>query len=509
MQSMQFFQLEKTHNGYPALAQNCCPMTQMPKTTPTLLPLAYMEDSAAYFHTIASQLPMALILQSDSQFSTTAITTSNMRGRFDVISAQPAYWLESGQGGCRWHGDAAPMIALDGLDSFTCLHQLLDIIQQGDTDFSNCISAELPFCGGLIGYCSYDLAREYIAVGNSATRDIDMPDMQFGFYTWACIQDHQHQQSWLVLHPDCAAGLRDLLPSLLQAPAAPPVTGKHLHKGTIASSLTRSDYDERFGKIQEYIVSGDCYQVNFSQRFSANIDAPGSDLYLRMRQVMPSPFSAFLPVLGSVGEDAIISLSPERFVQLGMDRVVKTQPIKGTTPRSPDPQTDQNNARRLKQDPKNRAENLMIVDLLRNDLGRVCQVGSIRVTDLFELQSFANVHHLVSTISGTLADGLNAADLLKACFPGGSITGAPKIRAMEIIEELEPYRRSIYCGTIAMFSTHGTMDSSICIRTMLLKDGTIHCWGGGGIVADSTADSEYAEAITKIQSLLDTLSRQQ
>ncbi len=486
-------------------------MTQMPTRAPTLLPVTYAGDSTAYFHTIASQLPMALILQSDSQLPSPSSSgvIGNRRGRYDIISAQPAYWLENHQGFCHWHGDSAPDIPLDGLDSFTCLHQLLDRIQQHNIDYSVCLREEIPFCGGLIGYCSYDLAREYIVLGNSAAKDIDLPDMQFGFYTWAYIQDHQRHQSWLVMHPDCPPDLRELLPTLLQTAANAPAARKSLHTGHFVSSLTRSQYNQRFAKIQEYIASGDCYQVNFSQRFSASIKAPAADIYLRMREVMPSPFSAFLPVLGSGGDDAIISLSPERFLQLDMDRVVKTQPIKGTTPRSADPQTDRNNASCLQQDPKNRAENLMIVDLLRNDLGRVCQVGSIRVTDLFELQSFANVHHLVSTITGTLAEGLNAADLLKACFPGGSITGAPKIRAMQIIEELEPHRRSIYCGTIAMLSAHGTMDSSICIRTMLLKDGTIHCWGGGGIVADSTTDSEYTESMTKVQSLLDTLSCQQ
>ncbi|WMR32327.1 anthranilate synthase component I family protein, partial [Metapseudomonas otitidis] len=201
---------------------------------------------------------------------------------------------------------------------------------------------------------------------------------------------------------------------------------------------------------------------------------------------------------------AIVSLSPERFIRLSQGQV-ETRPIKGTRPRGLTPDEDLAQADDLLGSPKDRAENLMIVDLLRNDLGRSCRIGSVRVPELFALESYPNVHHLVSAVRGELAEGKDALDLLAGSFPGGSITGAPKIRAMEIIDELEPTRRSIYCGSLLYLDVRGEMDSSIAIRTLLVKDGQASCWGGGGIVADSDWQAEYRESITKVQVLLRTL----
>jgi para-aminobenzoate synthetase component 1 len=218
---------------------------------------------------------------------------------------------------------------------------------------------------------------------------------------------------------------------------------------------------------------------------------------------MPSPFSGLLPILGC--DASIISLSPERFISIDVNNTVTSQPIKGTAKRCDNPHDDKVASESLSNSDKCQSENLMIVDLIRNDLGKCCNIGSVTVEKLFELQSFSNVHHLVSTIKGTLRSGLNGADVLQACFPGGSITGAPKIRAMEIINEVENSRRDIYCGSLVVFSAHGTMDSNILIRTVLLQNGKAYCWAGGGIIADSECQSEYEESLTKVQVLLDAI----
>ena len=223
--------------------------------------------------------------------------------------------------------------------------------------------------------------------------------------------------------------------------------------------------------------------------------------YQHLRQACPTPFAGYL-TLG--GDNAILSLSPERFLRVSQGQV-ETRPIKGTRPRGSEPSSDQAAARELLASIKDRAENLMIVDLLRNDLGRSCATGSVRVPELFSLESYPNVHHLVSSITARLAPGKDALDLLLGSFPGGSITGAPKIRAMQIIDELEPTRRAIYCGSLLYVDCRGEMDSSICIRTLLIRGGRASCWGGGGIVLDSDWQAEYQESITKVRVLLETL----
>ncbi len=470
--------------------------------SPQLLTLPYQPDSAGYFHTIACQLPMAVMLQSDCD----AAHNTAPRGRFDILTAAPEYWLQTRRGQASWHGLQPPSLPLVN-DSFANLHNLLDHIENAAIDYRECIKQALPFCGGLIGYCSYDLAREYLQTRRHETDDINIPGMQFGFYGWACIQDHQQKQSWLVIHPHCNSELQQRLPALLQTASLqyeiiPPSAKSVSLSQAFSCDMTASQYKEKFSAIQDLIQAGDCYQINFSRRFQARINNSPIDIYLQLRKRMPSPFCTLLPILGEA-DTTILSFSPERFLQMDTQHRVVTQPIKGTAARHSDPAEDRKNAELLSSDPKNRAENLMIVDLLRNDLGKVCETGSVKTEKLFELQSFANVHHLVSSISGQLKPELNGADLLQACFPGGSITGAPKLRAMQIIDALETAQRSIYCGTIACFSAHGAMDSNITIRTLLLQGEKIYCWGGGGIVADSDCDSELEESSTKIQALLD------
>ena len=364
-------------------------------TAPLLLPLPYLADSLDYFHTIAKHLPMGLILQSDISAKSAVPTALETRGRFDIMTAAPEYWIESTQGKLAWQGQSPPDFPLIGHSSLSALHQLLEHTQQQNIDYTACKSKELPFCGGLIGYCSYDLAREYIAIKGRAVRDIEMPDMQFGFYAWACIQDHQKQKSWLVIHPKCPKSLCEKLPALLSL-SGTKSTRKIIRIEKQQKKFINFDskmYSVKFGKIMDYIYAGDCYQINFSQRFTTINTRDPIDLYESLRQIMPSPFCAYLPLLQKdsskiQSKNVIISLSPERFVKMDCDRVVTSQPIKGTSARSSNREIDRNSAENLQNDSKNRAENLMIVDLLRNDIGRVCETGSVKVNKLFEWRHF-------------------------------------------------------------------------------------------------------------------------
>lgn len=264
--------------------------------------------------------------------------------------------------------------------------------------------------------------------------------------------------------------------------------------------MSKAEYQQKFNRVHDYILAGDCYQINLAQRFTAHYQGDEYNAYLKLRESNQAPFSAFM----RFEDHSVVSISPERFLKVE-GRNVQTKPIKGTLPRSLDAEIDSANAQKLQQSTKDRAENLMIVDLLRNDISRVCQAGSVKVPKLFDIESFPAVHHLVSTVEGELAADKSCTDLLRASFPGGSITGAPKIRAMEIIEELEPHQRNLYCGSIGYISANGNMDTSITIRTLICKNQQIHCWAGGGLVADSKVDSEYQETFDKVRKILPIL----
>ena len=359
---------------------------------------------------------------------------------------------------------------------------------------------ELPFAGGLMGYLSYDFGRRLEHMPANSQDDLQLPDARLGLYAWALISDHQVATSQLVFHPSLPADERERLIELFAQPAQVPATVFSL-KAPMQPDISAEQYQQALENIQHYIQSGDCYQVNYTQRFSAPCEGDAWVAYCALRAACPTPFSGFM----NLPEDnAIVSLSPERFVRVSHNQV-ETRPIKGTRPRSDNSAEDAANAAELLASPKDRAENLMIVDLLRNDLGRTCRTGSVRVPELFTLESYPNVHHLVSSVTGELAAGKDALDLIGDSFPGGSITGAPKIRAMQIIDELEPTRRSLYCGSLLYLDVRGEMDSSIAIRSLLIKGGHVSCWGGGGIVADSDWQDEYQESITKVKVLLDTL----
>jgi para-aminobenzoate synthetase component 1 len=269
----------------------------------------------------------------------------------------------------------------------------------------------------------------------------------------------------------------------------------------LRSNFTREGYLDAVARVIEYIRAGDIFQANLSQRLEGSLLDTPLALYERLRRRNPAPFAALL----DFGDVVVASSSPERFLRVQPDGRVETRPIKGTRPRGVGPEHDAALALALAESEKDRAENVMIVDLLRNDLSRVCQPGTVRVPELFALEHYATVHHLVSTVVGDLAPGYDAVDLLRAAFPGGSITGAPKVRAMQIIAELEPTARGPYCGAIGYLSTSGALDTSIVIRTYLVRGGEVYFQVGGGIVADSDPEQEYRETLDKAQGLIAAL----
>ena len=304
--------------------------------------------------------------------------------------------------------------------------------------------ADLPFHGGAIALLGYEYGRHLHALP-ARKNDPDFPITLAGLYSWAIVSDHAQQRTTLIVRGETPTALRDELHRRLHGTFIAPESEFALDSAW-HDDFPAAAYRNAFARLQDYIRAGDCYQVNLARRFHADYRGDPFAAYLRLRETAAAPYSAYFEYNNGAGDDGVVlCFSPERFIAANNHELL-TQPIKGTAPRASDPARDRALAEQLRNSEKNRAENLMIVDLLRNDLGRSCKPGSIRVEQLFELQSFATVHHLVSSIRGELRDDLHAIDALKNCFPGGSITGAPKHRAMQIIDELEPHARSLFCG---------------------------------------------------------------
>lgn len=372
-----------------------------------------------------------------------------------------------------------------------------------------------PFMGGAAGFLAYEMNR-FVERLPAPKPDpaLGLPHMAVGLYDVIAAFNRVEKRAWIIatglperdpLSRKCRAEMRAdwLLEQMRDPPELPapsPVPAANLR-----AEVARADYESMIRQAKRYILDGDIFQANLTQRFLADLpsDLAGFDVYRRLRAATQAPMSAYLS-LGS--GQAILSVSPERFLQCDTHGAVSTHPIKGTRRRGPTAEDDEAMARALLSSEKDRAENLMIVDLMRNDLSRVCRVGSVKAPELFGLYSLTTVHHLVSTITGQLASGHTALDLLISAFPGGSITGAPKIRAMEIIHELEPTPRGPYCGTAFWLGHDGAMDSSILIRSPVIDGKTIAVQAGGGIVADSDPAEEYEEARLKARALLLTLS---
>lgn len=409
--------------------------------------------------------------------------SEHVNSRFDIIAISPKHTLEVIDNECFF--DEKP-------NSGNCF----DIMKQTLATLDNSKAAfDLPFNGGWLGFFGYDLGRAIEQIPEQACNDITMPQMAIGLYLDALIYD-KHLNAWFYIAQPNVNRLTIYLEPLKQ----PASSANFALTSNWQSNMSREQYGDKFAQIQAYLKSGDCYQINLAQRFSASFEGSPWQAYGKLRGANKAPFSSYI----NHPQGAILSISPERFIAINNGNI-ETKPIKGTLPRCVDKDQDAEQALRLQKSSKDRAENVMIVDLLRNDLGKVAKPGSVQVPSLFAIESFPAVHHLVSTVTAELADDKTAVDQLKAAFPGGSITGAPKIRAMEIIEELEPHRRSIYCGSIGYLSACGNMDTSITIRTLVCHKGHIYCWAGGGIVADSKVDLEYQETYDKVNKILPLL----
>ena len=430
-------------------------------------PLPYRTDAARYYAALAD-LPWAVWLDSAGM------------GRYDILTAAPqrTLVLEAGS---------------------ACGNPFEQI--SGELDGQVAPVEDVPFAGGALGYWSYDLARRMMVLPEMAQDAEHLPDMAVGIYDWAVILDHQRQSARLVSHrrfPETAGLLPGILKRLLDTRPLPYDDFKVI--GKLRCNFTPDSYAGVFSAVQDYLRAGDCYQINIAQRFCAQAEGDAFSAYLRLRSLNPAPYSAFL----QLPQVRVLCNSPESFISV-RDGTVTTRPIKGTRARSSDEQEDRRLADELRDHPKDRAENLMIVDLLRSDLGKSCVPGSVHVPELFKVESYANVHHLVSTVEGRLAEGCTALQVLRDCFPGGSVTGAPKLHAMQIIEQLEPNKRGIYCGAIGYAGFDGNMDTNIVIRSLIYSGNEIRCWAGGGIVADSMEKDEYRETLDKASAMLELL----
>ncbi len=390
-----------------------------------------------------------------------------------------------------------------------------------------------PFQGGAAGYVAYDWGLVLETLPAPRVDDLALDDVVLGVYDWVIAWDHAESRAWIISTgmPERTAGARQSRagararevrarlesgepspeipvepvrhePAPDGAPSYPAEGGWWDPRLELRSSFTRQGYLDAVSRVREYIYAGDIFQANLSQRFEAPLAESPWRLYQRLRLRNPAPFGAYF----DVPRAAVLSASPERFLRVDRAGHVETRPIKGTRPRGLGPEHDAALGQALTESAKDRAENLMIVDLLRNDLSRVCLPGTVRVPELFALERYATVHHLVSTVVGELAPGADALALLKAAFPGGSITGAPKLRAMEIIAELEPAWRGVYCGSIGYWSVTGDLDTSIAIRTAVATGGRVYFNAGGGIVADSEPAQEYRETLDKARGIIDALA---
>jgi len=447
--------------------------------TPLVIPIPF-RDPAAAFAPLAHQ-PMAMFLDS---------ALAGARGRFSYIAADPFRILRCSTYPWRMTVDGQPR----GGDPLRVLAEEL-------APLSRSASGPVPFTGGAIGFFSYELGGTLEKTPPPKTAPFPV-DMVVGLYDTVAAFDVERREAWVIAHANAGRaepGIRaEALARALGTAPLPVATGAI--EGSWRAETSADEHMSRIAAAIEAVRRGDIYQANITQRYLATVAAEVSsfDLYLRLRAASAAPFAAFL----NTGEVHLLSASPERFLHVAPSGDVETCPIKGTRPRGATAAEDQAFAAELTQSAKDRAENLMIVDLLRNDLARVCRPGSIKVPSLCALETFPSVHHLVSVVTGHLAPGATAVDLLRAAFPGGSITGAPKIKAMEIIRDLEHAARGPYCGTIAWLGFDGAMDSSIVIRTIVRANGTLVAQAGGGIVAESDPLREYEESVTKVKPLL-------
>lgn len=484
-------------------------------------PLPYHSDSAELAAGFASFSDFVL-LESNYQ--------SSQQGRFDVISAKAQQTLLLGaqrQLLQKWHTEVNNSV--QGTFTDTGLNwpssaaiafieqQIPQAVRQSISQLPTTLQ-KLPFLSGWIGQLDYELGCEINRLELNSTNKQKTALGQMNYYPWSIVVDHQKQQTWLIaesqfLQKSQPADKTQALEVQQLIAALPFDLQEALHNNRTTTKKTEftlqqafkkdtsyKNYQQAFSTIQNYILAGDCYQVNLTQRFSSHYAGDPWQAYLKLRAIAPAPYSGFIRLQGST----LASCSPELFLRID-HQDVSSKPIKGTIATSSDPTIDNNNKRLLQQSSKDIAENIMIVDLLRNDLSKWCQPFSVSSKNPCQLQSFSNVHHLVSEVQGKLKPEASPLMMLFSAFPGGSITGAPKKRAMEIIQEQEHHPRQAYCGSLFSYSCHQQLNANILIRSLLFQNNKVYCWGGGGITAASKLEDEYQESLSKIHSLLTAL----
>ncbi|MEM7357891.1 MAG: aminodeoxychorismate synthase component I [Pseudomonadota bacterium] len=459
----------------------------------TIKTFAYL-DGATLFSLVADQ-PWAIFLDS-------GVVSRDMhqswKTSFDVLAIKPTTTFVT-------NGNSTLITERDRECESDADPLSLVEAKLAELDFDG--NPDLQYLPGALGYFGYDLARRFERLPELAANDEQLPEMAVGIYSTVVVIDHEAGETRLISLDSDQRQLSEwqerIERTLNQSgDQHDEQTSTRLSSEPIQSNMDEQQYQQKFQAVRDYTVAGDCYQVNLAKRFSSKVAGNAWHTYRALRKASPAPYGAFL----NLPFAQVLSNSPESFIQC-RNRLVTTSPIKGTMPRDhADPANDRAIADRLRRSRKDRAENLMIVDLMRNDLSRCCEHGTVKVPKLFALHSFANVHHLISTITGKLREELHALDLLRSCFPGGSITGAPKIRAMQIIEELEPHRRGLYCGSIGYVGVDGGLETNIAIRTMVVKDGVARFSAGGGLVIDSQVEQEYQEIIDKARMMTEALT---
>lgn len=369
--------------------------------------------------------------------------------------------------------------------------------------------SEIPFIGGAVGYLSYDLCHHIENLPRTSIDDVGVPDMYFGLYDGVVCIDHRGGKNKVYV---ASLGIVDseenVVEKIVKKIKSSEEKGVEINlpkitkKKEFKSNFTKDEFINSVKKVQDYIKSGDIYQANLTQRFSCDLEETPYELYGKLREINPAPFATFM----DFKDGQIVSSSPERFIKI-RNKIIETRPIKGTRPRGKNEEEDKKYREELLNSEKDKAELLMIVDLERNDLGKIARTGSVKVTELFHLEEYSTVYHLVSTVVAEVREDYDAIDSIVATFPGGSITGAPKIKSMEVIDELEPTQRNIYTGSVGYIGFNGDLDLNIVIRTVVCKDDKAYFQVGGGMTWDSDAKEEYQETLDKAKALMDALNK--
>ena len=428
------------------------------------------------------------------------------RGRWSILACKPRWAL-------RARGRRILHASVDGVEEFegdpiAVAARAIEAGQQAwgaATPAPEAGAPALPFIGGAIGYLGFELARHIERLPATTRDDVGVPDLAIAWYDAALIWDGNEQRGWLGGTPQAVAQLREKLAAIKNSEPIPlgwgesqPLPGRPAH---FEPNMERCEYLERVEAARRYIASGDIYQVNLSQRFRAPLAIAGFEAYRRLRRTSPAPFAAYINASARPGDGVeVLSSSPERLLLIDGE-LLETRPIKGTRPRGQNGLEDARLAAELRDSAKDAAEHVMIVDLERNDLGRIAETGSVTVPQFAQLESYSHVHQLTSSVTGCKRAGVGLDAILRAMLPGGSISGAPKIRALEIIDELEPTVRGVYTGAIGYFSAHGRCDLNVAIRTITVARGQAYAHVGGAIVHDSVAEAEYQETLHKARGM--------